>query len=98
MAAVAAWIVPTLVLDPQPVEVAAIIERRSPLGQDLFDEVWEGGLRMNPAPRSRPRSRAGVRSLRAFGQDSAPGTQRIKPVTLTGVPPRGTDELPASRG
>jgi len=42
---------PTLVLDPQPREVEALIERRRRLGQDLFDEVWEGVLHMNPAPR-----------------------------------------------
>jgi Uma2 family endonuclease len=44
---------PTLVLDPQPHELAALIERRRRLGQDLFDEVWEGVLHMNPAPRGR---------------------------------------------
>lgn len=42
---------PTLVLDPQPWELDALIERRRRLGQDLFDEVWEGVLHMNPAPR-----------------------------------------------
>ena len=42
--------VPTLVLDPQPAELAALIERRRRLGQDLFDEVWDGVLHMNPAP------------------------------------------------
>jgi Uma2 family endonuclease len=41
---------PTLVHDPQPAELAALIERRTRLGQDLFDEVWEGVLHMNPAP------------------------------------------------
>jgi len=46
-------VMPTLVLDPQPVEVASLIERRRKLGQDLFDEVWEGVLHMNPAPRGR---------------------------------------------
>jgi Uma2 family endonuclease len=42
--------VPTLVLDPQPAELTALIERRRSLGQDLFDAVWEGVLHMNPAP------------------------------------------------
>jgi Uma2 family endonuclease len=42
---------PTLVLDPQPRELAELIARRRRLGQDLFDEVWEGVLHMNPAPR-----------------------------------------------
>ena len=41
---------PTLVLDPQPVELTELIERRRRLGQDLFDEVWDGVLHMNPAP------------------------------------------------
>ena len=44
---------PTLVRDPQPAEFEALLERRSRLGQDLFDEVWEGVLHMNPAPHSR---------------------------------------------
>ena len=29
-----------------------LLERRRRLGQDLFDEVWEGVLHMNPAPHS----------------------------------------------
>jgi len=45
--------VPTLVLDPQPQELAALIERRRLLGQDLLDEVWEGVLHLNPAPHGR---------------------------------------------
>lgn len=44
---------PTLVLDPQPVELEALIERRRRLGQDLLDEVWDGVLHMNPAPSGR---------------------------------------------
>jgi Uma2 family endonuclease len=42
---------PTLVLDPQPRELAELIARRRRLGQDLFDEVWAGVLHLNPAPR-----------------------------------------------
>ena len=45
--------VPTLVRDPQPVEFEALLARRRQLGQDLFDEVWEGVLHMNPAPSGR---------------------------------------------
>ena len=41
---------PTLVRDPQPVEFEALLERRRRLGQDRFDEVWDGVLHMNPAP------------------------------------------------
>jgi Uma2 family endonuclease len=44
---------PTLVRDPQPVEFEALLDRRRRLGQDLFDEVWEGVLHMNPAPSGR---------------------------------------------
>lgn len=43
---------PTLVCDPQPAEFEALLERRRRLGQDLFDEVWEGVLHVNPAPHS----------------------------------------------
>lgn len=45
--------VPILVRDPMPVEVAELIERRRRLGQDLYDEIWEGVLHMNPAPAGR---------------------------------------------
>lgn len=44
---------PTLVRDPPPAEFAALLERRRRLGQDGFDEVWEGVLHMNPAPSGR---------------------------------------------
>ena len=40
----------TLVKDPAPAEFEALLERRRQLGQDRFDEVWEGVLHMNPAP------------------------------------------------
>ena len=45
--------VPTLVCDPPPAEFEALLERRSQLGQDLLDEVWEGVYHVNPAPHSR---------------------------------------------
>lgn len=44
---------PTLVKDPPPAEFEALLERRRRLGQDLFDEVWEGVYHVNPAPHSR---------------------------------------------
>jgi Uma2 family endonuclease len=44
---------PTLVKDPPPAEFEALLERRRELGQDLFDEVWDGVLHVNPAPHSR---------------------------------------------
>ncbi len=41
---------PTLVADPAPVEVQALLERRHRLGLDHRDEMWEGVYRMNPPP------------------------------------------------
>lgn len=41
---------PTVVHDPQPAEIAELIEKRSRLGQDRYDEVWGGVLHMNPVP------------------------------------------------
>jgi Uma2 family endonuclease len=41
---------PTVVLDPQPAEIDALIERRRRSGVDRFDEMWEGVLHMPPAP------------------------------------------------
>ncbi len=42
-----------LVLDPAPVEIGALIERRRRLGLDRRDELWDGVLHMNPAPHGR---------------------------------------------
>lgn len=42
----------TVVLGEPPAELAALIERRRALGQDLYDEVWEGTYIM--APQARP--------------------------------------------
>lgn len=39
-----------LVLEPVPTEIEALIERRQALGQDRFDEVWEGVYHMTPGP------------------------------------------------
>lgn len=41
---------PTLVMDPAPVEIDALIERRRRLGLDHRDEMWDGTYRMNPPP------------------------------------------------
>jgi Uma2 family endonuclease len=41
---------PTLVMDPAPAELDALIERREALGLDHRDEVWEGVLHMIPPP------------------------------------------------
>jgi Uma2 family endonuclease len=40
----------TVVLGPRPPEFEALLERRHALGQDLYDEVWEGEYHMAPAP------------------------------------------------
>ena len=41
---------PTLVMDPAPAEIKALIERRRRLGLDHRDEIWDGVYRMNPPP------------------------------------------------
>ena len=41
----------TVLLGPPPAELASLIAKRHALGQDLFDEVWEGDYHMVPAPR-----------------------------------------------
>jgi Uma2 family endonuclease len=41
---------PTLVMDPAPAEIDALIEYRQRLDLDHYDEVWEGVLHMNPPP------------------------------------------------
>jgi Uma2 family endonuclease len=40
----------TVVLGPRPPEFEALLERRHALGQDLYDEVWEGEYHMARAP------------------------------------------------
>jgi Uma2 family endonuclease len=40
----------TLVLGPMPPELTGFLERRRSLGQDRFDEVWEGVYHVAPAP------------------------------------------------
>ncbi|MHB1469380.1 MAG: hypothetical protein ACYCU0_15425 [Solirubrobacteraceae bacterium] len=42
----------TLLPDPPPADLAALLERRRRLGQDRKDEVWEGVLHVAPAPNS----------------------------------------------
>lgn len=41
----------TLLPDPPPPEIAALLARRHQSGADRHDEVWEGVLHMTPAPR-----------------------------------------------
>ncbi|MCL2768803.1 MAG: Uma2 family endonuclease [Solirubrobacterales bacterium] len=43
----------TLLPDPAPAEVQALLERRRRLGQDRKDEVWEGVYHVVPAPSHR---------------------------------------------
>lgn len=42
--------VKTVILDPPPPEVEALIERRRSLGIDLYDEMWKGSHHVVPAP------------------------------------------------
>jgi Uma2 family endonuclease len=49
---------PTLVMDPPPAELEALLERRRRLGLDHHDEMWEGVYHMAPAPNA-PHSFAG---------------------------------------
>ena len=43
----------TVPLGDPPAEVQAWLDRRHTLGQDLFDEVWEGEYHAAPAPHRR---------------------------------------------
>jgi hypothetical protein len=40
----------TIVLEPRPLELDALLERRRSLGQDLYDEVWAGDYHVVPEP------------------------------------------------
>lgn len=40
----------TVVLGPRPPLLEELIERRRALGQDTFDEVWDGDYHMAPGP------------------------------------------------
>jgi len=42
--------VKTIVVGEPPVEITAFLARRRALGQDRFDEVWEGEYHVVPAP------------------------------------------------
>jgi Uma2 family endonuclease len=42
----------TIVLEPAPEEFEALLKRRRALGQDLYDEVWEGDYHMAPMAHS----------------------------------------------
>jgi Uma2 family endonuclease len=44
---------PLVVLDPLPVEIESLLERRRRLGLDGRDEMWDGVLHMNPGPHCR---------------------------------------------
>jgi Uma2 family endonuclease len=43
----------TVILGQSPPEIEALIESRRRTGADRHDEVWNGDLHMNPAPRKR---------------------------------------------
>lgn len=42
-----------LTVDPPPVELEALLERRRAAGADVFDEIWDGVLHMAPMAHSR---------------------------------------------
>jgi Uma2 family endonuclease len=44
---------PTLILDPLPVEIDELLDRRKQLGLDRADEMWDGVLHVNPTPHGR---------------------------------------------
>ncbi|HXA54043.1 MAG TPA: Uma2 family endonuclease [Solirubrobacteraceae bacterium] len=44
---------PTVILDPLPVEIDEFLARREEFGLDGADEMWEGVLHVNPAPYGR---------------------------------------------
>jgi Uma2 family endonuclease len=44
---------PTVILDPLPLEIDELLVRRQELGLDTADEMWKGVLHENPAPRGR---------------------------------------------
>jgi Uma2 family endonuclease len=44
---------PTVILDPLPVEIDELLDRRKQLGLDRADEMWEGVLHVNPTPHGR---------------------------------------------
>ncbi len=41
---------PTLILDPAPAQLEALLEHRRETGADIFDEVWEGVYHLTPSP------------------------------------------------
>lgn len=87
---------PTLVNDPQPLELTKLIERRHRLGQDLFDEVWDGVLHMNPGPAGGHGNveqqlavilaplakRAGLTSIGQFNVGDGPNNFRVPDIGL----------------
>ena len=44
---------PTVILDPLPVEIDELLCRRKQLGLDHADEMWDGVLHVNPSPHGR---------------------------------------------
>jgi Uma2 family endonuclease len=44
---------PTVILDPLPVEIDELLYRRKQLGLDRADEMWDGVLHVNPSPHGR---------------------------------------------
>lgn len=73
---------PSLVKDPAPAEFEQLLERRRRLGQDLFDEVWDGVLHVNPAPHSRHGKVDGQLARLLYGPGSEAGLVESGPMNL----------------
>jgi Uma2 family endonuclease len=87
---------PVVINDPPPMELTELIERRRRLGQDMFDEVWDGVLHMNPGPAGAHgriehqlvviltplAERAGLTSIGQFNVGEGPDNFRVPDIGL----------------
>ncbi len=76
---------PTLVLDPMPAELTALLERRRQIGADRHDEMWEGVLHIGPAPLTR-HAIVQAAVLRLLAEHTDPKTQLVVDAFNLGVP------------
>jgi Uma2 family endonuclease len=72
----------TVIVGQPPAEIEALIARRKQLGQDTFDEVWNGDYHMAPAPH--PRHGMAMDELIALLRDPARarGLRGIAPINV----------------
>ena len=83
--------VKTVVLGPRPPELDALIARRHALGQDRFDEVWEGNYHMVPASHFR---HAALDHQLAVLLDTLAGRAGLVPIGSTNVGRAGDFRVP----